>query len=72
MYVQYIHVHISVCEFSLSLSLSLSLWRSDEFEWLAHCEIEAADHRCCHGDVGRVEEEIVRHQVRGHCELTMM
>jgi hypothetical protein len=45
--------------------------RSDEFDWLGHSEREAAEQRCCHGDVGRVEEEIVRHQqllseVEGH------
>lgn len=55
-------------------------FRSDEFDWLGHSEREAADRRCCHGDVGRVEEEIVRQQVRGmaghmtwlwhHCYIT--
>ena len=38
--------------------------RDDEFDWLTHVEKEAADRCCCCGDVGRVEEEIVRQQVR--------
>ena len=42
---------------------SFSSFRSDEFDWLRQREKEAADQCCCHGDVGRVEEEIVRHQV---------
>ena len=42
---------------------SFSSFRSDEFDWLKQREKEAADQCCCHGDVGRVEEEIVRHQV---------
>ena len=48
--------------------------RSDEFDWLGHSEREAAEQRCCHGDVGRVEEEIVRHQVKettGSCDMFM-
>ena len=52
--------------FSRMASNVVGYFRSDEFDWLGHSEREAADRRCCHGDVGRVEEEIVRQQVGGN------
>ena len=49
--------------FSLASIEIFKLFRSDEFDWLRHSEREAADQHCCHGDLGRVEEEIVRQEV---------
>ena len=51
------------CPDYIPVELFRSSFRSDEFDWLRQREKEAADQCCCHGDVGRVEEEIVRHQV---------
>ena len=59
----YIHVHVHI-HVRIAVLPSLIFSRSDEFDWLVNSEKQAADQHCCHGDVGRVEEEIVRHQVK--------
>ena len=68
----YIDVHACTCTCTciymymyvqVQVMLYILFSRSDEFDWLEHSGREAADQRCCHGDVGRVEEEIVRQQV---------